>query len=623
MCGLVGFVGPGDRDDLDNMTRAIAHRGPDGEGHFIDPEQPVFLGHRRLAILDVAAGAQPMWNTEKSIVVVYNGEIYNHQALREELEQLGYRFQTDHCDTEVLIQGYHAWGEGLPERLNGMFAFAIYDRPRKCLFLARDRFGEKPLYIARQGSLFAFASEISAIRRHRQFHARLSRRSVAKFLAHGYLPAPNGIYEDCEKLPGGTCLTYDIVTGHQRQRRYWQFRLNPDPRWLDRSEGDLIEELQGHLFEATRRRLISDVPLGFFLSGGIDSSAVLAAASRFLPSDDLHAFTLGFREPSFDESQPARKVANSLGAHHAIEWLDLETARQAIVPILSQLDEPQGDASILPTALLARFTRKTVKVALSGDGADELFAGYDPFVALSPARTYQTFIPRPLHQLLRGAVDRLPISDRNMSLEFRLKRTLSGLEYPDRLWNPVWMAPAGPRLLNDLLQEPISPEEVYSEALDLWGPPDNRPALDKALEFYTNFYLQDGILTKVDRAAMLSGLEARAVFLDNDLVSFCQRLPQSFKLRGRERKYLLKRALVGLLPDEILKRPKKGFGMPTAKWLRTIPPEPPMAPVAGMRMDAVGATWKSHRRGEVDQRLFLWSWLALQSFDAAAAAELT
>ena len=614
MCGIAGFVGLGDLDDLGAMTAALAHRGPDGEGAYRDPEQRVFLGHRRLAIVDIADGAQPMWDAAGEIGVVYNGEIYNHTELRRRLERLGHVFRTDHSDTEVLIHGYREWGHELPGMLNGMFAFCLYDRRRRELFLARDRFGEKPLYFARQAGVFLFASELTAIAKHRAFASRLAMLSVQKFFAYGFIPAPLAILEDCHKLAGGSYLVFDLATQALKVQDYWRFRIEPEDSWLDRREDDLAEELRALLLEAVRRRLGADAPLGFFLSGGVDSSAVLAAAGRFLPPDRLKAFTLGFSEPSFDESGPARRVAQALGAAQAIEVLDLDGARASALDVLSRLDEPSGDASVLPTALLARFTRRQVKVALSGDGADELFAGYDPFSALAPARLYRAFVPRPLHALLREAARRLPVSERNMSLDFKLRRTLSGLSHAPPLWNPVWLAPADPEFMREVFNAPLTPEALYSEALSLWEAAGTPSLVDRTLEFYTNLYLPDGILNKVDRATMMASLESRAVFLDNDLVEFCRRLPHRFKLRGGRRKHLLKRALEGLLPPEVARRPKKGFGVPTAKWLRTLPPTPPLAPVAGVRMAEVAQAWSDHRSGAADHRLFLWSWLSLQSF---------
>lgn len=613
MCGLVGFVGPGSRDDLDRMSEAVAHRGPDGAGTFVDPDNAVYLGHRRLAILDIAGGAQPMWDAGETIGVVFNGEIYNHLELREELRQRGYRFKTDHSDTEVLIHGYDAWGTELPARLNGMFAFAIYDTRRKTIFLARDRFGEKPLYYAMQNGLFAFASELSAIARHATFSARLKQRSVQKFLAYGFLPSPAAILDDAWKLPGGAWLTFDVRTRAIEIRKYWAFSLTPDDAFESRSEASLVEELQALLGQSVKRRLISDVPLGIFLSGGLDSSTVLAGAVRHADPAAIRTFTIGFTDPSFDESEPATQVAAHFRVRNDMERLDLERARAIIPAMLQKLDEPLGDGSLLPTHLLSAFTRKSVTVALSGDGGDELFAGYDPFVALPWARLYDRCVPQPLHKLLRRAVSLLPISTKNMSLDFKLRRTLGGLSHTPSVWIPVWMSAADPAMMRDLMEEPLTTEELYEEAIAQWEGGGLKSDIDKTLEYFTNFYLQDNILFKVDRAAMANSLESRAVFLDNDLVDFCRRLPTRYKYRRGQRKYLLRKAMTGVLPANILDRRKKGFGVPLTKWLRDTPAEPPLTRVPGVQMDRIKRAWQAHREGVADHRLLLWSWWSLQS----------
>ncbi len=612
MCGLAGFAGDGGADALRPMLDLLSHRGPDGEGIYADPDLPVRLGHTRLAIIDIAGGRQPMWNEDGTVGLIFNGEIYNHADLRRELTACGHVFATDHSDTEVLVHGYEEWESRLPALLNGMFAFVILDRRRRRLFLARDRFGEKPLFYARQGGLFLFASELPALARHPGFIPRLQPRAVQKFLAHGFLPAPHTLWEDAYKLPGGSHLTYDIVTGETKIVRYWRFTIEPDEALGTRPEGSLAEELRALLFQATRRRLMSDVPLGVFLSGGIDSSAVLAGVKSGREPQAVNTFTIGFNEPSFDESEHAAAVARAFGTAHAMQRVELQAARDLIPGLLSRVGEPIGDASILPTWLLARFTRQHVTVALSGDGGDELFAGYDPFKALSPARLYQMLVPRGLHRGLQRLVDLVPGSARNMSLDFKLRRALLGLSYRPCLWNPVWLSPVDPRFMQELCAEPLRAEELYEEAIDSWQAAGNRDLLDRSLEFYANYYLPDDILFKVDRAAMLNSLESRAVFLDNDLVEFCRRLPGHFKYRNGERKYLLKRALRGVVPDAALDRRKKGFGIPLASWLRTIPASPPMEPLPGMRLERVAQAWRDHRSGAADHRLFLWSWLSLQ-----------
>jgi asparagine synthase (glutamine-hydrolysing) len=375
----------------------------------------------------------------------------------------------------------------------------------------------------------------------------------------------------------------------------------------------LADELRELLIQSVGRRLMSDVPLGLFLSGGIDSASILAVATKLRGRDVIESFTIGFDESSFDESGQARSIAQELGSRHHEELLDFARAIDLVPSVLHRMDEPLGDSSLIPTYLLSKFTRKFVKVALSGDGGDELFAGYDPFKALSLASAYERVTPKNIHLLLRRLIGLMPISTSNMSLDFKLRRTLMGLSYPRSLWNPVWLAPLEPKDIADIFESPLCPEELYEEVLELWNAGEGKELVDRTLEFYTNFYLQDDILMKVDRAAMMNSLEARAVFLDNDLVEFCRRLPNRFKFRRGERKYLLRRALQGLVPEDVLARPKKGFGIPLAKWLKATPVEPPLMAISGIQMKDVASRWAKHRAGKVDERLFLWSWLSLQS----------
>jgi asparagine synthase (glutamine-hydrolysing) len=611
MCGIAGFCGNGGRADLTAMTEALAHRGPDGEGSFIDETHAVFLGHRRLAIIDIAGGNQPMWNEDGEVGVVFNGEIYNHAELRRDLQVKGHIFRSDHSDTEVLVHGYEEWGEGLPLRLNGMFAFAVYDRRRKELFLARDRFGEKPLYYVQRPGLFAFASELSALCEHSGVATSVDPRALQKLFAYGYIPAPLSLIDQARKLPAGHHLTIDIQTGEGHVLAYWQFRLNPDCGLTEKDEPALVEELTHLLSESVRRRKMSDVPLGLFLSGGIDSAAVLSQLARHVPSRSIKSFTIGFTEPSFDESRYAQEIAASFGTDHKEQLLNLDRAREVIPQILGRLDEPIGDASILPTYLLSAFTRRHVTVALSGDGGDELFAGYDPFKALAPARLYNKLVPIGLHTGLRRLVDCLPISQRNISMEFRLKRALGGVSKQASLWNPMWMAPANTADIEALLETKVRPEELYEEAIALWEENPRLDDVDRTLEFFTNFYLQDDILTKVDRASMMVSLETRAVFLDNDLVEFCRRLPSHFKYRNGQRKYLLKRAMRRYLPAATLRRRKKGFGIPLVRWLQDLEPKAGRA-IPWLSDAAAKRWWREQRGGRADRRAALWTWLSLR-----------
>jgi asparagine synthase (glutamine-hydrolysing) len=602
MCGITGFLGAGERADLERMTTRIAHRGPDADGFFC--EGPVHLGHRRLSIIDLACGAQPMSTTDGRLTIVFNGEIYNHGDLRKELQARGWVFQTDHSDTEVLLHGFREWGPGFVERLNGMWAFAIWDADTKRLFLSRDRFGKKPLYwFFRQGT-FGFASELTALLEHPSAPRSVSPRAVQKLFAYALIPAPLSIVEGIWKLPAGHNLL--VSEGSDPQvTRYWRYVLEPDPALESRPEAELAEALRACLDGAVQRRLMADVPLGVFLSGGIDSTAVAALAARHVGTGKLQTFSIGFTEPSFDESPYARRAAEFLGTRHELEILDLDKAVDVLPQIFDKLDEPQGDNSLLPTWLLSRFTRRHVTVALGGDGGDELFAGYDTFRGLGQAAAYDRLVPRPLHQALRVLAGRIPVSHANLSFDFKIKRGLRGASYPEKVWNPVWLGALEPHEIARLTGQPATIEDLYSEAIETWDSCPQRNLLDRTLQFYTEIYLQDGILAKVDRASMMHGLEARSPFLDLEVANFARRLPGSFKLRDGTTKYLLKKALEPLLPHDIIYRKKKGFGTPVGAWFRTgrLAPRPDGKFLA--------EKLAAHRAGQADERLYLWCQLTL------------
>ena len=614
MCGIAGFAGDGSRDDVVRMNAAQASRGPDGEGIWADPAQGVYLGHLRLAIIDVSGGAQPMWTQDGKVGVVFNGEIYNHSELRTELRSLGAVFVTDHSDTEVLLHGYRIWGDDFIKRLNGMWAFVIYDRARRRLFASRDRFGKKPFYYTHRRGLFAFASELTALAAHSGVRASISPRALRKFFAYGYIPAPNSILEGVQKLPGGHCLTHDLASGTLRVWKYWDFVIEPFQDISPDAEAQWCEELRTLLGRAVKRRLISDVPIGSFLSGGIDSSAVSVFAARELGPGKLNTYSIGFEEPSFDETIYARRVADLIQSRHSVKMLSIDTARAVIPSVMRRLDEPLGDSSLLPTSLLCEFAREHVTVAIGGDGGDELFAGYDPFRALRWADLYQKLVPKPVHRAIGLAIARLPVSHRNMSLDFKLKRTLRGLDHRPALWCPVWMASIAPGDFDACFGAPVDLEDLYSEAIEQWDGCRTDSLVDRTMQFYTKLYLQDDILTKVDRASMMHSLEVRAPFLDIELVDFVRRIPWQYKLRGGQTKYLLKKALEPLLPNDILYRSKKGFGVPIGAWLESGAVALPAKQPAGIEPGFVTARLAAHRSGTSDERAFLWNVLALADF---------
>lgn len=618
MCGICGFVGAGSSDDLSRMSSRLVHRGPDDSGTWSAGSPPIHLASRRLAIVDLVGGHQPMVTEDGRLVLVFNGEIYNAAELRQELQKRGHKFGTDHSDTEVILLGYREWGADLVQRLNGMWAFALYDLERATLFCSRDRFGKKPFYYAKTSHTFVFASELTSLTAHPDVSKDISLRAMRKYFAYGYIPSPLSILEGASKLPGGCSLHVDLRSLDLRLERYWDLVLEPFEKVPGHPEEEWGEQLRELLDRAVQRRLVADVPVGVFLSGGIDSSAITALASRHVSAGKLKTFSIGFHEKTFDETQYGELIGERFKTDHQIETLTAERARQLLDDCLNRLDEPMGDSSLLPTYLVSGLARRHVTVALGGDGGDELFAGYDPFLALRRAQLYDAVFPRPLHAAIKAVFDRLPVSSVNMALDFKMKRALRGLDYDRRLWLPAWMAPLSLPALEELFSEKIDIEDLYSEAIEQWENCPQENLVDKTLQFYTKLYLQDDILVKVDRASMMHSLEVRAPFLDIDVVNFVRRIPSAFKLKGGKTKYILKKALEGILPKEVLYRPKKGFGIPAADWwrrgkLRIDDPHFPM-----LNAGLIEKRLAAHIAGQSDEAAFLWCFYVLGKWARAA-----
>lgn len=566
MCGIAGFIGKGQQSDLWRMAGLMVHRGPDGEGFNVHESSGLHLAHRRLAILDIAGGHQPMETADEALSIVFNGEIYNFRELRAELEILGARFQSDHSDTEVLLEAYRAWGESMCHRLNGMWALVIHDRIRRKLFCSRDRFGKKPFFYYLKRGVFVFASELTALKSHPAVPSSLDPLSVRKYFAYGFVPAPRTFYSDVRKLPGGHSLSIDLESWQSQLACYWRYRGEPcesRPHGIELEWADRLREL---LDAAIARRLVADVPVGAFLSGGLDSSTVAALAMRHVGRNRLKTFSIGFEEASFDESKHASIVARHIGSTHDTQILSSRRALDILPTVRTLMDEPISDFSLLPTYLLCKHARQSVTVALGGDGADELLAGYDPYKALRYASAYEKLVPTGIHRAISLLAARLPVSHRYMSFDFRLKRMLKGLDYPPNQRLPIWMAPLSPHELQELMGSPLDLEETFSEAIELWDHGHHSNPVDGAIDFYVNLYMQDGILVKVDRASMMNSLEVRSPFLDIDLVDFVRRLPADVKLHNGVTKWLLKLAAKPLLPPSILNRSKQGFAMPTGAW---------------------------------------------------------
>jgi asparagine synthase (glutamine-hydrolysing) len=413
------------------------------------------------------------------------------------------------------------------------------------------------------------------------------------------------------KLPAGCSLHVDLRSLEFRTERYWDLLLEPFENIPRQPEEEWGEQLRELFDRAVQRRLVADVPVGVFLSGGIDSSAVTAFASRHVSAGKLKTFSIGFDEKTFDETRYGELVGAKFKTDHQIETLTAERARELLDVCLNRLDEPMGDSSLLPTYLVSGLARRHVTVALGGDGGDELFAGYDPFLALRRAQLYDAVFPRPLHAAIKAVFDRLPVSSVNMALDFKIKRALRGLDYDRRLWLPTWMAPLSVPALEELFSEKIDLEDLYSEAIEQWENCPQENLVDKTLQFYTKLYLQDDILVKVDRASMMHSLEVRAPFLDIDLVNFVRRIPSDFKLKRGQTKYILKKALEGILPNEVLYRSKKGFGIPAAAWWRSGKLQVDDTGFPMLNAELVQRKAAAHVAGRSDEAAFLWCFYVL------------
>jgi len=551
MCGICGIAttrGQADPERVAVMSATLVHRGPDTFGEYVDG--PVALAARRLSIIDLETGDQPIANEDGSVHVVQNGEIYNYRELRRELERAGHRFRTA-GDTEVLVHLYEQFGEGFAERLRGMFAVAIWDARRERLVLARDRFGIKPLYYRDVDRELSFASELRALPR-----GEIDLDALEAFLAFNSIPAPLSIFRDVRKLPAGFVLVWE--EGRTRLSRFARPAPRQDVR--DGDEAELVEELRARLRDSVRAHLVSDVPVGVLLSGGVDSS-LLAALAAEESSEALRTFSIGFVERSFNELADARRVAARYGTHHA--ELVLRPDAALLLPALAEaFDEPFADSSALPTYLVSQLAASDVKVALSGEGGDELFGGYYTYAAdLLAARVGG------VARLARPLVERLPSSDARASFDYRAKRFVRAAHLPALERHHGWKEIFSPDLRAELTgrRNGFDPVDLLRAR---YAETEGADELARLQDVDLGTYLVDDLLVKTDRASMAHSLEARVPYLDTVVTNLALALPARHKVRGLSKKVLLRKAAEPLLPPEIVRGKKRGFSIPAAAWLR-------------------------------------------------------
>jgi asparagine synthase (glutamine-hydrolysing) len=565
MCGIAGMVGSlrTDRASLQSMNDTLRHRGPDGEGVFWSDD--VGLAMRRLAIVDVAGGDQPIYNEDGSVCVVFNGEIYNFLDLRAELQSRGHHFATN-SDTEVVVHAYEEYGVDCVERLWGMFAIALWDARERRLLLARDRLGKKPLvYYANSSGGLAFASELQSLLSHPLVPREINPCAIDDYLTYLYVPAPTTAYREVKKLSPGHRLVWQA--GRITIEPYWNVRFSEKLRI---SEEEAVEQFGVLLRDAVRRRLIADVPLGAFLSGGMDSSSVVAEMAE-LSTAPVKTFSIGFGERDFDELRYAAQVAQRFGTDH--HELVVEPRALDILPTLVRhYGEPYGDSSAIPTFYVAQLTRQHVTVALNGDGGDEVLAGYERHWGARIAARYDT-IPRFVrHGLIRPLVPLVPEPRQRRAFLRRAKRFMAAahLSPVDRYlhWVGAFSATQKSALYTDGFTEALAGNHSVHWLRDTLASEPRLDPVDAVLRADTLLYLPEDLLAKVDIASMANSLEARSPFLDHRVVEFCAALPSSYKLHGRTSKWLLRQLMRDRLPPEILTRPKMGFGVPVGEWLR-------------------------------------------------------
>jgi asparagine synthase (glutamine-hydrolysing) len=635
MCGIAGFLSPSAEPKrmgavIRAMTDCLRHRGPDDEGVWLDPGAGIALGHRRLSIVDLSpAGHQPMLSADGRFVVTFNGEIYNFRELRAELET-GDVTLRGHSDTEVMLELFarHGIAATLP-RLIGMFSLAVWDKRERTLTLVRDRLGIKPLYWRHDAGLFMFGSELKALRAHPGWTPELDHGAVAAFLRHGYVPAPHAIYRGVRKLEPGCMLT--LRWGKEPEIvRYWDARaIARGAQPLELPEAELIERLETLLIDAVGRRMVADVPVGAFLSGGIDSSTV-AALMKAAKAGPVKTFTIGFDMPGFDEAPHAKAVARHLGTEHNELTCSAQEALDIVPRLTEWYDEPFADSSQIPTYLISALTRQHVTVALSGDGGDELFGGYNRYLLAQRYWCLLSLLPQPV----RAAVARALVAvtpERWSSLAGLLPSGARPAQPGDKLHKLASVLPVNDfdALYNRLVSH-CKPDELLKAATPepkglLWDTSVGRDFPEplnrmRFLDLVT--YLPDDILTKVDRASMAVGLEARVPLLDHRVVEFAWRLRPDLLIRNGSTKWILRQILYKHVPREIIERPKMGFGVPLAAWLRgplrdwaeNLLDEKRLASGAVLDPHAVRALWHGHLTGHRNVAYCLWNVLMLEAW---------
>ncbi len=628
MCGICGILNLAleplrSRAAIDSMSACLVHRGPDSQGKFELPY--LALAIRRLSIIDLQTGDQPLINETGDVTVIFNGEIYNYRELARLLAERGHHFRT-HSDGEVIAHLYEDHGPAFVEQLNGMFAIALWDEKRQRLILARDRAGEKPLYYWTGNHILVFGSEIKSLLQYPEISRTLDEQALREYLFFGYVPGPRSIFAGIRKLPAGHRMVAE--GGEITIEPFWQLRdhLRPPgrPRLTRAQEMDLVDELRLRLREAALSRLVSDVPLGVFLSGGMDSSVIVALMSEIAPGQ-VKTFSVTFPEKSFSEEPYSNLVARRFQTEHHLLKVDESSLREGLNAVACDLDEPLADPAVVPTYLISRLARPRIKVALSGEGADELFGGYPTYLGINLARSYLRLPAAIRRQLCRNAGALLPVSSDAVPLGLFLRRFMAYAERKSSARHQIWFGMFSPEQLDEIFpasaprQTAVSDRVLEPVSRAIQGA-HFESELAEALYLDFCLYLADDLLVKVDRASMACSLELRTPFLDHRLIEFAARLPASLRVHGFQLKYLLKKAVEPWLPRRVVYRQKRGFSVPTASWMRSslgadldeLLSKDRLRKQGLFDSRLVGRLVEEHRQGRADHRKPLWTLLCFQ-----------
>lgn len=605
MCGIAGIVPYLNELDIQKILNDLQHRGPDSQSLKIIEEKKLVLGHTRLSILDIQDGKQPMSDYNDNYYITYNGEIYNNLDVRQKLLKNGLKFKTSHSDTETLLNSYIMWGENFHKHLDGMWSFAIYDKKKNQLFLSRDRVGEKPLYYYYKNKIFAFSSELNTLKNIENLDFEKNELNIQKYFHYGYYPGNKTKYKYIYKLEPGTNLIFDLKNCNLVKNKYWDFKIKESLSISFDESLDLLDEL---ILNSVKKRMLTDVKTGFFLSGGLDSTILATYISQI--DKNFKAFTIGFEEKSYDESFKAKQLANFLNLNHTVLRLSNKNIIDNSKNILQLIDEPISDTSIVPTYFLCKESRKHIKVAISGDGGDELFGGYDTFIAIKIISQIVDFIPKKYANYLEKFSNLLPTSHKNMSLDFKIKKFFKGISENKELINSSWMSPMDLNEKLSLFNKKFKKEEIFSEVIDDWNNDQKKSFFDKSLDYYSNFYLPGMVLPKVDRASMLNSLEVRPIFFDEKILDFALRLPSSFKMNYLNRKYILKKLLERKIPKRFIDKTKKGFGSPISSYLKNLEIENYLIKDNFINNEYIKLKYKKHIKNLSDEKMILWTSLA-------------